>query len=53
MRRAALHITVNSVCCSKVKGVDVDEDGRIQTLHQRSGEGDDQTDNPVSDTSST
>lgn len=45
MKRATLHIIVNSVCCAKIKGVDTDE------LASHSSGSEEERDEPATDTS--
>jgi hypothetical protein len=40
MKRATLQLTVNSICCSKVKGVDEDAAGTVAELRAGSDQGD-------------
>jgi len=39
MKRATLHITVQSICCAKIKGVDA-EHGRVEEQVREGGEED-------------
>jgi hypothetical protein len=34
MKRAALHITVHSICCAKIKGVDVEHERVEETVRE-------------------